>query len=123
MKAGVSFKGNMKTYHFLPNKYGRELLLDIGRIEKIPNFNLGTEPHQLSFYDILFIDKGTGHFMLDDNEITLEPGTIIFTSPGHSRQWHIEEMLFKLRRQALGLGQQTSRRMINGSRRRTCTAT
>jgi hypothetical protein len=52
----------MKTYHFLPNKYGRELLLDIGRIEKIPNFNLGAEPHQLSFYDILFIDKGSRPF-------------------------------------------------------------
>jgi hypothetical protein len=80
----------MKTYHFLPNKYGRELLLDIGRIEKIPNFNLGTQPHQLSFYDILFIDKGTGHFMLDDHKIALRPGTIIFTSPGHTREWHIK---------------------------------
>ena len=91
MKAGVSPKGNMKTYHFLPNKYGRELLLDIGRIEKIPNFNFGAEPHQLSFYDILFIDKGTGHFMLDDHKIALKPGTIIFTSPGHTREWHIRK--------------------------------
>jgi AraC family transcriptional regulator, transcriptional activator of pobA len=91
MKAGVSSKGNMKTYHFLSNKYGRELLLDIGRIEKIPNFNFGAEPHQLSFYDILFIDKGNGHFMLDDNKIALKPGTIIFTSPGHTRRWHIKK--------------------------------
>jgi len=81
----------MKTYHFLHNKYGRELLLDIGRIEKIPNFNFGTEPLQLSFYDILFIDKGTGHFMSDDNQIALKPGTIIFTSPGHTREWHIKK--------------------------------
>ena len=84
MKAGVSSKGNIKTYHFLPNKYGRELLLDIGRIEKIPNFNLGAEPHQLSFYDILFIVKGNGHFMLDDTKIPLKSGTIIFTSLGGS---------------------------------------
>lgn len=91
MKAGVSSKGNMKTYHFLPTKYGRELLLDIGRIEKIPNFNFGAEPHQLSFYDILFIDKGTGHFMLDDHKIALRPGTIIFSSPGHTREWHIKK--------------------------------
>ena len=91
MQAGVSSKGNMKTYHFLPNKYGSELLLDIGRIEKIPNFNFGAEPHQLSFYDILFIDKGNGYFMLDDNKIALKPGTIIFTSPGHTREWHIKK--------------------------------
>ena len=82
MKADISTKGNIKTYHFLPNKYGRELLLDIGRIEKIPNFNFGAEPHQLSFYDILFIDKGAGHFMLDDHKIALKPGTIIFLLPG-----------------------------------------
>lgn len=91
MKAGVSSKGNMKTYHFLPTKYGRELLLDIGRIEKIPNFNFGSEPHQLSFYDILFIDRGTGHFMLDDHKIAVKPGTIIFTSPDHTREWHIKK--------------------------------
>jgi AraC family transcriptional activator of pobA len=42
MKAGESSSGNMKTYHFLAHKYGRELLLDIGRIEQIPNFNLGS---------------------------------------------------------------------------------
>lgn len=91
MKAGESFSGNMKTYHFLAHKYGRELLLDIGRIEQIPNFNLGSTPHQLSFYDILFIDKGSGHFMLDDNKISLKPGTVIFTSPGHIRQWYIKK--------------------------------
>jgi AraC-like DNA-binding protein len=81
----------VKTYHFLPNKYGRELLLDIGMIEKIPNFYFGIEPHQLSFYDILFVDKGTGHLMLDDNKIVLKPGTIIFTSPGQTRVWRIKK--------------------------------
>jgi len=28
----------IKTYHFLNRKYGRELLLDIGRIESLKNF-------------------------------------------------------------------------------------
>jgi AraC family transcriptional regulator, transcriptional activator of pobA len=81
----------MKTYHFLPKKYGRELLLDVGRIEKIPNFNFGVEPHRLSFYDILFIDKGAGHFMQDDHKIDLKPGTIIFSSPGQNRRWRIKK--------------------------------
>lgn len=91
MKKGLVNSGNIKTYHFLPTKYGRELLMDIGRIEKIPNFNLGSEIHQLSFYEILFIDAGSGHFMLDDNRISLQPGRIIFTSPGHMRKWHIKK--------------------------------
>lgn len=91
MKKGVTSAGNRKTYHFLPAKYGRELLLDIGRIEKIPNFNLGAEPHQLSFYEILFIKKGRGYFTLDDHKIPLRSGRIIFTSPGHIRSWHIQQ--------------------------------
>lgn len=91
MKKGLTDTGNIKTYHFLPAKYGRELLLDIGRIEKIPDFNLGAETHQLSFYEILFIDTGSGHFTLDDNRIPLQAGRIIFTSPGHMRKWHIKK--------------------------------
>lgn len=91
MKKGVTSAGKRKTYHFLPAKYGRELLLDIGRIEKIPNFNLGAEPHQLSFYEILFLKKGSGYFTLDDHKIPLRSGRIIFTSPGHIRSWHIQQ--------------------------------
>lgn len=91
MKKGVTSAGKRKTYHFLPAKYGRELLLDIGKIEEIPNFNLGTEPHQLSFYEILFIRKGSGHFLLDNHKIPLQAGRIIFTSPGHIRSWHVQQ--------------------------------
>jgi AraC family transcriptional activator of pobA len=91
MKNTRSIKGNLKTYHFLANKYGRELLMDIGRIEKITNFNLGPTPHQLSFYEILFIDKGSGYFVLNDNKIMLKPGVVIFSSPGHIREWHIKK--------------------------------
>jgi AraC-like DNA-binding protein len=29
--------------------------------------------------------------MLDDHKIALKPGTIIFTSPGHTREWHIKK--------------------------------
>jgi hypothetical protein len=37
------------------------------------------------------LTKGAGHFMLDDHKIALKPGTIIFTSPGHTREWHIKK--------------------------------
>lgn len=78
-------------YHFLQRKYGRELLMDIGRIETLKNFVLDSTPHQLSFYDILFIEKGKGSFSLDDNRMIVEPGTIIFTSPGQVRRWNIKQ--------------------------------
>jgi len=44
----------VRQYHFLPRKYGRDLLLDIGRIETLKNFVLDSTPQQLSFYEILF---------------------------------------------------------------------
>ncbi|MGN6394505.1 MAG: AraC family transcriptional regulator [Mucilaginibacter sp.] len=77
-----------QNYHFLSRKYGMELLLDIGRIESLPNFIRDDTPHQLSFYDIAFIEQGKGFFYLDETAITIEPGTVIFTSPGQVRRWN-----------------------------------
>jgi len=81
----------IKTYHFLPCKYGSELLLDIGRIETLKNYVLNTALHQLSFYEIIFIREGSGTFVLDENKISIHPRTVIFTSPGQIRRWEIEE--------------------------------
>lgn len=80
----------IKCYHFLPRKYGRELLLDIGRIETLKNFVLDDTPHQISFYEVLFIEKGKGSFSLDENKTILAPGTVIFTSPGQVRRWNVQ---------------------------------
>lgn len=83
----------IKTYHFLPCKYGLELLLDIGRIETLNNYVLDNTLHQLSFYEIIFIEEGTGTFTLGENKILIAPQTIIFTSPGQVRHWEIEEQV------------------------------
>src|SRR5689334_3262751 len=82
----------VKSYHFLPRKYGKELLLDLGRIETLNNFILDNTPHQISFYEILFIEKGKGSFTLDENRTPLAPGTIIFTSPGQVRRWDARQV-------------------------------
>ena len=79
------------TYHFLQRKYGKELLMDIGRVETLKNFVLDDTPHQISFYDIVFIEKGKGSFSLDDNKMAIGPGTIIFTSPGQVRRWNVKQ--------------------------------
>ncbi|AZA90363.1 Bacillibactin transport regulator [Chryseobacterium nakagawai] len=81
----------IKTYHFLPCKYGQEILLDIGRIETLNNYVLDNTLHQLSFYEIIFIEEGAGSFTLDENEMPIAPQTIIFTSPGQVRRWEIKE--------------------------------
>ncbi|MFX3835075.1 hypothetical protein ACJBS4_11930 [Streptococcus suis] len=63
----------VKTYHFLPCKYGLELLLDIGRIETLNHYILDNMLHQLSFYEIIFIEEGTGILTLDENTIKIAP--------------------------------------------------
>ncbi|HVS95744.1 MAG TPA: helix-turn-helix transcriptional regulator [Puia sp.] len=88
---GQQNRMQVKCYHFLPRKYGRELLLDIGRIETLKDFVLDDTAHQISFYEILFIEKGKGGFSLDDHRTVLRPGTVIFTSPGQVRRWDVRE--------------------------------
>jgi len=85
-------KSKIKSYHFLPRKYGKDLLLDIARIETLKNFVLDSTPHQISFYEILFIEDGKGSFSLDENKTALGPGTIIFTSPGQVRRWNARDV-------------------------------
>ncbi len=82
----------IKSYHFLPRKYGKDLLMDLARIETLKNFVLDSTLHQISFYEILFIKKGKGSFSLDENSTTLGPGTVIFTSPGQVRRWNAREV-------------------------------
>ncbi len=81
----------IETYHFLPYKYGSELLLDIGRIETLNHYVLDTTLHQLSFYEIIFIEEGAGTFTSDNNKTSITPRTVIFTSPGQVRCWEIEQ--------------------------------
>lgn len=83
----------VRNYHFLSRKYGMELLVDIGRFESLPNLILDDTPHQLSFYEICFIVKGEGHCMLDENKIVIEPGVVMFTSPGQVRRWNTIQAL------------------------------
>jgi len=85
---------DVKRYHFLPRKYGSDLLMDLGRIETLKDFVLDDTLHQISFYEILFIEKGSGTFSLDENKMILKPGTIIFTSPGQVRCWKVKQPVF-----------------------------
>lgn len=88
---GSNKDSDVPQYHFVSRKYDRELLVDIGRLESLEGFVRDDTPHQLSFYDIAFIEEGHGTFKLDENLVVVEPGTVIFTSPGQVRRWHTME--------------------------------
>lgn len=54
----------MIFFHFLENKYGRELLMDIGNYIDIPNYFFEPIVHRTDFYEIVFIEKGNGFLNL-----------------------------------------------------------
>lgn len=88
-----NYTKEIKTYHFLPYKYNRHLLFDIGRIETLENYVLDNTLHQLSFYEIIFIEEGSGTLSIGDKRIPLSGESIVFTSPGQTRRWAIEKNL------------------------------
>ena len=81
---------SIATYDFLRAKYGSELLVDVARVPPLENYVLGTTPHQLSFYEILFVVEGAGTFWLDGDELAIRPRAVFFTSPGQVRIWAID---------------------------------
>lgn len=79
----------MKTFKFLKNKYRRELLMDIGTYQHIPQYFFESELHQTDFYEIVFFSKGCGFLELDHHKIKVTDNTIIFFSPFQKRRWFV----------------------------------
>lgn len=68
----------MKELSFHKTKYGKELLIDCLKISETKNFLVNRRPFIISFYEIFFIIKGNGTFLLDDIKIPYEKGTVMF---------------------------------------------
>lgn len=81
----------MKTFKFLKNKYGVELLIDIGTYHDIPNYFFESALHQTDFYELIFFAKGNGYLELDQQRIEIAPNTIIFISPFQKRKWFLDK--------------------------------
>lgn len=81
----------MKTFHFLKNKYGAEILMDIGKYEDIPTYFFEDTLHTTDFYEIVFFLKGNGHLELDNQQIKLRNHSILFLSPYQKRRWFVDK--------------------------------
>ncbi len=81
---------SLLRYDFLKNKYGKELLIDLGRVEALEGYVLNEDLHLITFYEVLIITEGAGYFGLDGEETTIEPGTVVVTLPNQIRQWKID---------------------------------
>lgn len=82
----------LARYDFLRTKYGEELLIDLISLDDLRKYIRATPAHRLSYYDITIISQGQGSFVVDDHERKIEPGTIIFSSPGQIREWIVDDI-------------------------------
>ena len=82
---------SIREVEFLRDKYGPELLVDVGWITELEKFNTNPRPHRLHFYDVLLITRGVGTLGVDGTQHTVEPGRLLFTSPGQVRRFAIDD--------------------------------
>ncbi|GGG28502.1 AraC family transcriptional regulator [Dokdonia pacifica] len=80
----------MLQFDFLKNKYGKELLIDLGRIERLHGYILEDTLHYITFYEVLVITDGKGTFSLDGEIKELRRGTVIVALPNQVRQWNVK---------------------------------
>lgn len=80
----------MKTFHFQRDKYGKELLMDLGQFEETPNFFFTEEPHTVDFYEIFFFRKAKGTLQLDNQILYLQNMQVVFASPYQRRIWNVQ---------------------------------
>lgn len=80
----------MKTFTFNTNKYGKELLIDLGRFEETPVFHFENTPHALDFYEILFFSKAKGELRLDTRKIPLHNNLVVYSTPYQRRSWNVK---------------------------------
>ncbi len=83
---------DVKSVEFSKQKYGSELLIDVAWIHEMPTFEKSQLPYRLSFYDITLISHGKGDFWLDNEQHTILPNTLFFTSPGQVRRWFADDL-------------------------------
>jgi AraC-like DNA-binding protein len=81
-----------KTYRFCKNKYGSELLIDLIRLESLNKYIRQTPQHCLTYYDITFIQEGSGSFALDQHEFPVTFNDLYFTAPGQIREWKVADI-------------------------------
>ena len=82
----------IREVDFLRDKYGPELLVDVGWIRELDQFSKDTRPHRLHFYDILLVTEGRGTLAFDGRPEQVAPGRLLFTSPGQVRRFDVDRL-------------------------------
>lgn len=74
-------------YHFINEKYGKTLLIDIVPISEINKY-IEKEPiHRLTFYDMTFVTNGNEKVFINQTELHVSAGDVICSIPGEIWSW------------------------------------
>ncbi len=87
----------MRIFKFNNRKYGSELQVDAGSIESFAGYFFEYEEHATDFYELIFIESGSGSLFIDNREITIAKKMIIFISPFRKRKWLVNKKSLKCR--------------------------
>ncbi|OKS85728.1 helix-turn-helix domain-containing protein [Mucilaginibacter polytrichastri] len=74
-------------YHFINEKYGKTLLIDIVPISEINKYIENEPIHRLTFYDMTFITSGNENVFINQTELHVRPGDVICSIPGEIWSW------------------------------------
>lgn len=79
-------------FDFYKTKYGKNLLIDLIRLETLEQYIRSTQSHYLSYFDITLITEGEGQFVLNERVYELKKGLVVFSLPGQIRKWNFNKV-------------------------------
>lgn len=88
----MALKSKSRKFDFYKTKYGKNLLIDLIRLEALEKYINVSYSHYLTYFDITLITSGKGTFFLDGKKYELEKGLVIFSSPGQIRKWNFDKI-------------------------------
>jgi len=81
----------MRILQFDDRKYGFPLDMDLHRYQENPNLHLPSRIHTIDFFEIMFLEAGSGHFWANQFKVPVGPRTVLFASPYQLKRYDIPE--------------------------------
>ncbi|MCX6238916.1 MAG: AraC family transcriptional regulator [Bacteroidia bacterium] len=59
--------------------------------EQIPVYSLQKYPHRHDFFEVLYLQKGSGYHVIDGNKYEIKPPCVFFMSPGQAHKLELSQ--------------------------------
>jgi len=77
----------MEQFDFARHKYNKELLIDCFLKSDQLDITKPSSRFLVTFYEVIFVIKGSGALMLENEKIIFQEGSVLFLPPNKWRQW------------------------------------